>query len=58
MIRKTAPLASLSFAFVFLFNVLAQSSPTLAEVFRYGSVILLAIALIISRRALFGLEED
>ena len=39
-----------------LFNVLAQSSPTLAGVFRYTSVILIVIALIISRLAFFGLD--
>ena len=57
MIRTSSLfLAALSFICVFLFNVLAQSSPTLAEVFRYSSVILIVIALIISRRAFFGLD--
>ena len=57
MIRTSSLfLAALSFICVFLFNVLAQSSPTLAGVFRYTSVILIVIALIISRRAFFGLD--
>ena len=54
---RTLIMMALALVFVFLYNVLMTSAPTLALIFRYGSVILTITAFVSDWRVMLGKND-